>query len=168
MPYRAVVSGELARLFSVLSHATRIRIIEELQKEDLTVGTLKEILGITHAAVSQQLSVLRSHHLVSEKRQGRNVFYHLRKPDLAKWIMDGVKFILPDTNEVQTMVSAIESARSAWNQDQPEEAKSRSKSSGKTASANLKAVAKPSSKSNGKAAGAKTSAPATRNGSRSR
>jgi DNA-binding transcriptional ArsR family regulator len=164
MPYRAVVSGELARLFSVLSHATRIRIVEELQREDLTVGTLKEILGITHAAVSQQLSVLRSHHLVSEKRQGRNVFYHLRKPELAKWIMDGVQFILPDTNEVQTMVSAIESARSAWNQEQVEEAKSSRKAGAK----NLKAVAKPSPKSNGKTAGAKTSAPAARNGSRSR
>lgn len=114
MPYRAVVSGELAKLFGVLSHPMRIRIIEELQREDLTVGTLKDILGITHAAVSQQLSVLRSHHLVVENRQGRNVFYHLRNPQLAKWIMDGLGFILPDSYEVEQMRSAIQSVQTVW------------------------------------------------------
>ena len=117
MPYRALVSAELAKLFGVLSHPIRIRIIEELKREDLTVGTLKDILGITSSAVSQQLAVLRTHHLVVEMRQGRNVFYHLHRPDLAKWIMDGVSFISPDTSEVQHMVSAIESVKSVWGSD---------------------------------------------------
>lgn len=114
MPYRAVVSAELAKLFGVLSHPIRIRILEELKKEDLTVGTLKDMLGITHSAVSQQLAVLRSNHLVVEMRQGRNVFYHLRRPELATWIMDGVSFISPDASEVEKMISAIQSAKSAW------------------------------------------------------
>ena len=104
MPYRAVVSAELAKLFGVLSHPMRIRIIEELKKEDLTVGALKDILGATPSAVSQQLAVLRSHHLVVEMRQGRNVFYHLRRPELAQWIMEGVNFISPDPSEVEQMM----------------------------------------------------------------
>lgn len=114
MPYRAVVSAELAKLFGVLSHPIRIRIIEELLQEDLTVGALKDILGVTHAAVSQQLAVLRSHHLVVEQRQGRNVFYHLRNPELARWIMGGLGFILPDTTEVEQMRSAIKNVQSVW------------------------------------------------------
>lgn len=114
MPYRAVVSGELAKLFGVLSHPIRIRIIEELKREDLTVGALKDILGITHAAVSQQLSVLRSNHLVVESRQGRNVVYHLRNSALATWIMEGLGFILPDTSEMEKMRSAIKDAQDAW------------------------------------------------------
>lgn len=120
MPYRAVVSAELAKLFNVLSHPVRIRIIEELKKEDLSVGTLKDILGITHSAVSQQLAVLRSHHLVVEMRQGRNVFYHLRKPDLAQWIMQGVSFISPDTSEVEQMMSAIQNVKTVWGDDKPQ------------------------------------------------
>jgi len=119
MPYRAVVSAELAKLFNVLSHPVRIRIIEELKKEDLSVGTLRDILGITHSAVSQQLAVLRSHHLVVEMRQGRNVFYHLRKPELAQWIMQGVGFISPDTSEVEQMMSAIQSVKSVWGDENP-------------------------------------------------
>lgn len=119
MPYRAVVSAELAKLFGVLSHPMRIRIIEELKKEDLTVGTLKDILGITHSAVSQQLAVLRSHHLVVEMRQGRNVFYHLRKPELAQWIMSGVGFISPDASEVEQMMSAIQNVKTVWGDEKP-------------------------------------------------
>jgi DNA-binding transcriptional ArsR family regulator len=123
MPYRAVVSGELAKLFGVLSHPVRIRIIEELKKEDLTVGTLKDMLGITHSAVSQQLAVLRSHHLVAEMRQGRNVFYHLRRPELAEWIMDGVTFISPDTSELEQMMSAIQNVRTVWGVEEKQKAK---------------------------------------------
>lgn len=119
MPYRAVVSAELAKLFGVLSHPIRIRIIEELKREDLTVSTLRDMLGITHSAVSQQLAVLRSHHLVIEMRQGRNVFYHLRKPELANWIMDGVSFISPDASEIEQMMSAIQNAKSVWGDEKP-------------------------------------------------
>ena len=119
MPYRAVVSAELAKLFGVLSHPMRIRIIEELKKEALTVGALKDILGATPSAVSQQLAVLRSHHLVVEMRQGRNVFYHLRRPELAQWIMEGVNFISPDPSEVEQMMSAIQSAKSVWGAEKP-------------------------------------------------
>jgi ArsR family transcriptional regulator len=114
MPYRAVVSAELAKLFSVLSHPLRIRIIEELQKEDLTVSAIKDLVGVSPSAVSQQLAVLRSNHLLSEKRQGRNVFYHLRKPELARWIMEGVNFISPDASEIAQMMSAIQSVKTIW------------------------------------------------------
>ncbi len=125
MPYRAVVSAELAKLFGILSHPIRIRIIEELKKEDLTVGTLKDILGITHSAVSQQLAVLRTNHLVAEMRQGRNVFYHLRKPELAQWIMDGVSFISPDASEMEQMMSAIQNVKSVWGEEEKPKRKKR-------------------------------------------
>lgn len=114
MPDRAVVCAELAKLFGVLSHPVRIRILEELQAEDRTVGNLKDILGINHAAVSQQLAVLRTHHLVVERREGRNVFYHLRNAELAKWIMGGTGFILPDASEVEKMMSAVQTVLNVW------------------------------------------------------
>ncbi len=118
LPYRAVVSSELARLFGVLSHPMRIRIIEELRKEDLPVNALRDLLGITHAAVSQQLAVLRNCRLISEHREGRNVYYHLRNPQLASWIIEGVKFISPDPAEVKEMMSAIEHTRSVWHKEE--------------------------------------------------
>lgn len=117
MPHRRVVSSELAKLFGVLSHPVRIRIIEELRREDLSVNALKDILGITHAAVSQQLAVLRNARLIVENRQGRNVFYHLRNTQLAGWVMEGLGFISPDPAEVEEMISAIETTKSMWTRE---------------------------------------------------
>ncbi len=118
MPYRTVVSKELAKLHGVLSHPIRVRIIEELRENELSVNSLRDRLGITHAAVSQQLAVLRSSRLIVEHRQGRNVFYQLRNPELARWIMEGVSFISPDPSEVEQMLSAIQNAKGAWTTNQ--------------------------------------------------
>lgn len=114
MPYRIVVSNKLAHLLNVLSHPIRIRIVEELKNNELTVSALRDILELSPAATSQQLSLLRAHGIVAENRQGRNVFYHLCKPSLADWLMDGLEFIDPDPGEVQTIATAIENARTTW------------------------------------------------------
>lgn len=109
-----VVSTELAKLFSILSNPNRIRIVEELRQGELSVNELQDLLGITHAAVSQQLAVLRTNRIVVERREGRNVFYHLKNPQLAAWVLAGVKFISPDNQEMQDMIAAIEKAKETW------------------------------------------------------
>ncbi len=114
MPYRVVISSELAKLFSVFSNPNRVRIVEELSQGELSVNNLQELLGITHAAVSQQLAVLRTNRIVVERREGRNVYYHLKDPELAAWILSGIKFISPDHQEIQDMMSAIEKAKESW------------------------------------------------------
>lgn len=114
MPYRVVISSELARLFSVLSNRNRVRIVEELSQGELSVNNLQERLGITHAAVSQQLAVLRTHRIVVERREGRNVYYHLKDPELAAWVLAGIKFISPDHQELQKLMLAIEQTKQSW------------------------------------------------------
>ncbi len=53
MPYRTVVSKELAKLQGVLSHQIRVRILEELRESRLSVNSLRDRLGITQAAVQK-------------------------------------------------------------------------------------------------------------------
>jgi hypothetical protein len=55
MPYRTIVSKELAELFGVLAHPHRIRIVEELQSGEKDVGTMAEVLQISHSGVSQRI-----------------------------------------------------------------------------------------------------------------
>ncbi|SRR5579875_2286498 len=114
MTHRVVISTELAKLFSVLSNPNRVRIVEELRHGELSVNDLQELLGITHAAVSQQLAVLRTNRIVVERREGRNVFYHLRNPELAAWVLAGLEFISPDDQEIQYMMTAIEKVKQTW------------------------------------------------------
>ncbi len=114
MPYRTIVTKELAELFGVLAHPHRIRIIEELLAGEKDVKSIAEVLGIAPTAVSQHLSLLRSHRLISERKQGRSVFYHLRKPELAIWILGGLQFAGPFQADVHEFDSAVEKARSVW------------------------------------------------------
>lgn len=115
MPYRIVISAELAKLFSVLSNPNRVRIIEELGQRELSVNEIQSRLNITHAAVSQQLAIMRTSRIVVERREGRNVLYHLKDPELAVWVLAGIKFISPSQDEIQNMITAIDRAKSIWN-----------------------------------------------------
>jgi DNA-binding transcriptional ArsR family regulator len=114
MPYRSLVTKELAELFGVLSHPLRIQIVEELHGGERDVNSLAEILKISQSGVSQHLSLLRAYRLIVERKQGRNVFYRLRHEHLASWALDGLKFAGPQREDVQEFQSAIEKARALW------------------------------------------------------
>lgn len=114
MPHRALVTKELAEFLGVLSHPHRIRIIEELRDGERDVNSLQEALGISHSGVSQHLMVLRAHRLVSERREGRRVFYHLRQPEIAKWLLDATRFLEQGTADVAELRKAIGKTRKEW------------------------------------------------------
>lgn len=114
MPFRSLIARELSDLFNVLAHPMRLRLIEELGADEKGVKALCEILSLSQSNVSQHLSVLRMHRVVAERRQGRNVFYRLRDPQLASWVLEGIKFVGPDRQQVDEFLSAVEKARDVW------------------------------------------------------
>ena len=114
MPHRALVTKELADFLNVLSHQHRVRIIEELRDAERDVNSLQEALGISHSGVSQHLMVLRSHRLVSERREGRRVFYRLRQPEIASWLMDATRFLEHGSSEAEELRKAIDKTRQTW------------------------------------------------------
>lgn len=114
MPERAIISRELATLFGVLSHPHRVRIIEELRGEERDVQSLQELLSSSQSAVSQHLALLRSHRIVEERREGRRVFYRLRQPGLASWVMAGLRFLEADRQAFQEFETAAERVRMLW------------------------------------------------------
>jgi DNA-binding transcriptional ArsR family regulator len=114
MPHRVLVAKELADFLGVLSHPHRIRIIEELRDTELDVNSLQAALGISHSGVSQHLMVLRSHRLVSERREGRRVFYQLCQPEIASWLMDATRFLEKDSAAAVELRKAIGKTRKNW------------------------------------------------------
>ena len=114
MPHRSVVSRELAELLGVLSHPHRLRIVGELRAGELDVGALRDILEISHSGVSQHLGVLRAHRLVVERREGRHVFYRLRRPELAAWLLEGLPFIGGGAAASQRPRRDVRRARAEW------------------------------------------------------
>ncbi|MDO8383994.1 MAG: metalloregulator ArsR/SmtB family transcription factor [Microbacterium sp.] len=74
-----------AGLFKGLSHPLRIRMLELLADGDEhTVGYLQTSTGLEASHLSQHLSVLRRHRLVTSERRGSNVYYQLARPEVAE------------------------------------------------------------------------------------
>lgn len=68
----------MAEFFSFLGDGNRLRILSLLANRELCVGDLAAALNMTESAVSHQLRNLRAMRLVSYRKQGRHVFYHLQ------------------------------------------------------------------------------------------
>jgi ArsR family transcriptional regulator len=68
---------EASDLFGLLSHPPRLRILDELRRGEACVCHLQAVLGKPQAYVSQQLAVLRDAKVVTDRREGLFVFYHL-------------------------------------------------------------------------------------------
>lgn len=117
MPSRVLVSKELSGIFKVLSHPDRIRLVEELRSQERDVNTLHLTLDLPATRVSQHLALLRAHHIVEERREGRHVFYHLTQPDLADWIIDGLRFLDERMSRGSRNRKLLSRARKLWSTD---------------------------------------------------
>ncbi|MGB8247851.1 MAG: metalloregulator ArsR/SmtB family transcription factor, partial [Chlorobium sp.] len=70
-------AGRIARVFKVLSVETRVEMLEMLRSRSLCVNALAKSLGITPAAVSQHLRILRDADLVQAEKKGYFVHYRV-------------------------------------------------------------------------------------------
>jgi len=83
---------KLSRLFKVLSVDTRVQIVQLLRGRSLCVNALAARLGVTPAAVSQHLRVLRDADLVAADKRGYYVHYKVNEKTLSQWkqLADGL------------------------------------------------------------------------------
>jgi DNA-binding transcriptional ArsR family regulator len=64
-----------ADFFKALANPLRIRILDELRTEELTVSEIRDRLDVEMPNVSQQLAVLKNKQLVIARKQGNNIYY---------------------------------------------------------------------------------------------
>lgn len=69
------------QILKSLADDTRLRIINLLHQEELNVSQLRKILGSTQSNLSKHLTRLRLTGMVSDKREGANVYYYLTKSE---------------------------------------------------------------------------------------
>lgn len=69
-----------AEILKALGHPSRIVIVEELSKGPKCVCELQQAVGSDMSTVSRHLSVMKAAGIVSDRRVGNRVFYHLRLP----------------------------------------------------------------------------------------
>jgi DNA-binding transcriptional ArsR family regulator len=77
VPHRDPVHEVKANLFRVLGHPARVRILELLREEELSVGALQVALDLDSGGTSQHLAALRRIGLVESRREGTSVYYRV-------------------------------------------------------------------------------------------
>jgi len=82
-----------AELFRVLGHPARVRIIELLRDGERSVGSLQGALGLDSSGTSQHLAVLRTHGLVTGRRDGTTVYYRVTE-DAVFGLLESARVLL--------------------------------------------------------------------------
>lgn len=73
---------ELTKIFKTLSDSNRCKIFWMFATEDLiSVGTTAKVLNISLPLASQHLKTLLVNGLLKKEKQGKNVYYELKKKD---------------------------------------------------------------------------------------
>lgn len=114
MPSRKVISKKMSEYLSVISHPDRFRIIEEIGDRELDVNEITKILGIPQSSVSQHLSALRSKDLVVDRREGKHIFYSLRFPWMAGWLLEGLKLLEEAKSSDHELLTATAEVKKLW------------------------------------------------------
>ena len=83
----------MAELFRAFSDTSRVRLLSALVNQELNVGTLASLVGITESAVSHHLRGLRQMHLVQARRDGKEVYYRIDDEHIIALFQQGIKHI---------------------------------------------------------------------------
>jgi ArsR family transcriptional regulator len=78
-------SETLQRVFKTFSDPTRVRILSLLEREELAVQELMDVLGMAQSRVSRHLAILREAGLLEDRRDGTFVFYRFVPPPPGPW-----------------------------------------------------------------------------------
>lgn len=82
----------LLKALKLLGDESRLRILRLLDKEELSVGELQEILGMGQSRISMQLAQLKQANLIDLRRAGQKSLYRLAPPrEIAAPLRDILK-----------------------------------------------------------------------------
>jgi len=92
-----------AYFFKLLSDETKMRILMLLANRELCVCQLMGVLGVSQPLISRNLSLLSSEGLLDERREGKLVYYSVKKTParMARKILDLLKTELKDTAQLR-------------------------------------------------------------------
>lgn len=89
----------IADVFKLLSDPTRVRIVDALTHGERCVCDLAALVGLSESAVSHQLRLLRTSHLVRVRRAGRQAFYALDDHHVVGLVHDTRKHVEEERGE---------------------------------------------------------------------
>ena len=84
---------KLADLYKLIGDTTRCRILFALDKREMCVCDLANVLDMTKSSISHQLAVLRKSGVVKCRKSGKEVYYTLDDNHIVKLFEIGLEHI---------------------------------------------------------------------------
>ena len=85
--------NKLAEFFKILGDTTRVKILYALDKNELCVCDIANVLGMSKSSISHQLGTLRRSGIVKCKKVGKEVFYMLDDEHVQQVFDVGIEHI---------------------------------------------------------------------------
>jgi DNA-binding transcriptional ArsR family regulator len=101
--------------FGVMANADRLKILGFLQKGELDVQRIHEMLDISQSRVSQNLKLLKDHSFVKERREGKHVYYSLKDARISKIVEAAIQLQASDLNSEKQIADLLNELVSLWN-----------------------------------------------------
>ena len=76
-PVKKETMEAIAELFKGFADPTRVHILSLLAERELCVTDICDGVGVSQSAVSHQLALMKQMHLVTSRREGKNILYSL-------------------------------------------------------------------------------------------
>jgi DNA-binding transcriptional ArsR family regulator len=80
-------ASQASAFLKALSHEARLVILCLLVEGEKSVSEIEQTLSLRQPSVSQQLARLRAEGFVETRRNGKNVYYSLARPEVRDIIM---------------------------------------------------------------------------------
>lgn len=85
--------NRLAEFFKILGDTTRSKILFALDKNEMCVCDIANVLGMSKSSISHQLGTLRKSGIVKCRKQGKEVYYMLDDDHVKQVFEIGIEHI---------------------------------------------------------------------------
>ncbi len=97
-----------AELFKALGHPIRVRVLELLQGNELSVSMMLAAIAVEPSTLSTHLAVLRRADVVATSREGTTVTYRLANPAVAQFLAAAREFLIGTLLRDSSLLNALE------------------------------------------------------------
>lgn len=78
--------NELVNIIKLVNTNNKIKILEAIKEEELCVCDIGHLVGITKSAISHQMRQFKKYDLLTERKEGKMVYYKLKNNNISKLI----------------------------------------------------------------------------------
>lgn len=86
-------AAHVAELFRSFSDTSRVRILSALVTQELNIGALSDVVGISESAISHHMRGLRQMRIVQSRRDGKEVYYRIDDEHIIALFQQGINHV---------------------------------------------------------------------------